>query len=223
MNTTQDPFEQYIKSLAAVLAKPLPGLAAQLRMSPAGRVDTNYESTPDYARRSAVLIFLYNGGAGRVFFPAIVRIANGSSHSGQIALPGGGAEPGESFPIETALREAREEVGLDSEFVNVLGTLTPLYIPVSNNSVTPVVAVSQHGTRPPLIRDAREVQEIIDLSVEALSIERSERLFDTPLGPVQAPCYLPVDGKGVQRCVWGATAMILAEFLACHEAAVSLA
>ena len=156
-----------------------------------------------------------------VFFPAIVRATDGSPHSGQIGLPGGAAEEGEVFPVETALREAYEEIGLDAGSVAVLGTLTPLYIPVSNYSVTPVVAASRDRTRPAMARDAQEVEEIIDLSANSLSNTRSEDMFDTPLGRIAAPCYRALDSAGVERCVWGATAMMLAEFLICHEAALS--
>ncbi len=200
---------------------PLPGLEVQTTMSPTGRVDDSYDADPDHARRSAVLILLYGGRAQSICFPAIIRATDGSPHSGQIGLPGGAVEDGEAFPVETALREAAEEVGLERGAVTVLGTLTPLYIPVSNYSVTPVVAASRDGRRPALIRDAGEVEEIIDLSAESLQQNRSEDLFETPLGRIAAPCYRPADTGGIRRCVWGATAMMLAEFLACHDVAVS--
>lgn len=70
----------------------------------------------------------------------LTRRANGMRHHpGQIAFPGGGVEPGDVDAVATALREANEETGLDPAGVDVLGSLPPVHIPVSNNLVTPVV------------------------------------------------------------------------------------
>ena len=68
------------------------------------------------------------------------RTAHLSTHSGQVAFPGGRADPEDASPADTALREAQEEVGLDRAFVEVLGTL-PTYVTGSSFIITPVVAL----------------------------------------------------------------------------------
>ncbi|MFW5994595.1 MAG: NUDIX hydrolase, partial [Spirochaetia bacterium] len=223
-------FEQYLRNGER------PGLQAQMHMAPVGRMAEEYEPSPQFARRSAVLIALYNGAAEKPAatrgsgtneklaaargngtnekpaaargngtsekpaageprrllprFPAIVRARDGSPHSGQIGLPGGAVEPGESFPVGTALRESTEEIGLNPDDVRVLGTLTPLYIPVSNFTVTPVVAAFTRGTRASLYPDMHEVEAVIDLDVEQLRAGVSSGSFETQQGSMDAPCYV---------------------------------
>jgi 8-oxo-dGTP pyrophosphatase MutT (NUDIX family) len=130
-------------------------------------------------------------------------------HPGQIAFPGGRREPGEAF-VETALREAREEVDLAPEAVDVLGPLTPLYIPPSNFCVHPYVGVACPAP------DLRPT----DAEVEALLPVPLDVLLD-PATRMQAPWTLrgrevtvPYFDVGGHK-VWGATAMMLAELLAC--------
>ncbi|HET9654055.1 MAG TPA: CoA pyrophosphatase [Kineosporiaceae bacterium] len=90
-------------------------------------------------RRSAVLILLGEGPDG----PDVLlteRAATLRSHAGQVAFPGGALDPGDAGPVEAALREAREETGLDPAGVRVAGMLPELYLPVSDFAVAPVVA-----------------------------------------------------------------------------------
>ncbi|MGY1615259.1 NUDIX hydrolase [Geodermatophilus sp. SYSU D00691] len=90
------------------------------------------------ARRSAVLILFGEGPAG----PDVLLIEKSAAlrrHAGQPAFPGGGADPGDDYPVETALREAQEEAGVDPAGVRVLATLQELYLMPSDNLVVPVV------------------------------------------------------------------------------------
>ncbi len=90
------------------------------------------------ARRSAVLILLGEGPAG----PDVLLIEKSPhlrSHAGQPAFPGGGVDPGDDYPVGTALREAHEEAGVDPAGVRVLVTLPELFLPPSNRLVVPVV------------------------------------------------------------------------------------
>jgi 8-oxo-dGTP pyrophosphatase MutT (NUDIX family) len=130
-----------------------------------------------------------------------------AQHAGQVSLPGGEVENDESF-AEAALREAEEEVGLDPVAVRLLGELSPLHVPVSGFVIHPWAAVTQR--RPALTPDRREVARILEVPLEDLrdpSRQRVERRtgkggrFDIP--------FFDVDGERV----WGATAMILSEFL----------
>ena len=165
--TTREPVEP--QDIAAALRRPLPGFAAQGRMAirprPGGFVPPE-GVTP---RESAVLVLLYPRD-GQMTVVMILRADDGGSHSGQVSFPGGGREPGET-PEETALREAREEVGLDPAAVTFLGALTPLYIPISQNRIHPLVAYT--SARPDYVVDPHEVQRVIEAPLAFFIDERN--------------------------------------------------
>jgi 8-oxo-dGTP pyrophosphatase MutT (NUDIX family) len=136
-----------------------------------------------------------------------VRADTLGRHGGQVSLPGGVLDPGETFE-QAALREAHEEVGLAQEQVRVLGALTPLDIPVSGFRLHPMVGASK--TRPRLAPAFGEVARILEIDIDELLApdcvvhtprERDGVTFTVPGFHVQ----------GVE--IWGATAMVLAEFL----------
>ncbi|RKZ12339.1 CoA pyrophosphatase, partial [bacterium] len=128
-------------------------------------------------------------------------------HAGQVSLPGGAVEPGESFD-KAALREAREEVGIDPDTVRLLGALSPLHVPVSRFVVHPWVGVTD--THPQFRPEKGEVARVLEVPVEdlcdpgRLAVER--RTFRS--GEMDVP-FFKLDGEKV----WGATGIILAEFL----------
>lgn len=200
-------FEATVARLRARLQGPLPGHDAHLTMAPSHRLD---EVTLTVARKkcreAAVLVLLYPL-AGQ---PAVVLTARPPSmreHAGQVAFPGGRREEGETFR-QTALREANEEVGLDPAQAEVLGALTPLYIPPSRFCVHPFVAICR--TPPALFPMEAEVACVLHVPLPRLFdpqhrgrgrwMVRGERC-DVPFFEVE----------GFQ--VWGATAMMLAELL----------
>ena len=128
-------------------------------------------------------------------------------HSGQVSLPGGAEEEGDASIVETALRETREELGI-LECIDVLGTITPLHIPVSNFLVVPVVGWL--SGRPAFRPDPAEVQYLIECPVRALMDPvntASETIFRHGM-KIEAPYYRAGEEK-----IWGATAMMLSEFL----------
>ena len=134
------------------------------------------------------------------------------AHGGQVSLPGGEVEAGETL-IEAALRETHEEVGIDPRVVNVVGGLTPIHIPVSNFVLHPIVGIA--GVRPRMSPADDEVARILEPRIVALADPSLQAVrqgtFDTP--PPLIP-YFTVDDLEV----WGATAMVLSEFLAVLDA-----
>ncbi|MDZ7755590.1 MAG: CoA pyrophosphatase [Rhodohalobacter sp.] len=86
-------------------------------------------------------------------------------HAGQISFPGGRAEVNET-PVETALRETREEVGIDPHSVNIAGSISPLYLDRSDNRINPFVGFMDE--KPALIRNPNEVEEIIIVKMDQL-------------------------------------------------------
>jgi len=110
------------------------------------------------ARRSAVLILFGEGPQGPDVL-LIEKSAHLRSHAGQPAFPGGGVDPGDDFPIGTALREAEEEAGIDPAGVRVLATLQELFLPPSDRLVVPVVAWWD-DPRDVSVGDPREVARV---------------------------------------------------------------
>jgi 8-oxo-dGTP pyrophosphatase MutT (NUDIX family) len=192
--------------LGTALQRPLPGVAAQRRMAPRPRGDwaAGFDSTN--ARHAAGLLLLFPH-ISRTQIVLTVR-SDLVRHSGQVSLPGGVVEAGETFE-QAALREAHEEIALTTAEVRVLGRLTPLDIPVSGFRLHPVVACVDQ--RPDLRPSDLEVARILEISVDTLlepatvvsrAMVRGDMRMDVP-------CFV-VEGV----VIWGATAMVLAEFLA---------
>ena len=200
--------ERFFEALAQRLSQPLPGAEAHRKMASSTRNAPPYQTAPDErTRQSAVLLLLYPHQDG-VFLPLILRPAYEGIHGGQMAFPGGGHERQDKTLVRTALREAQEEIGIKASDVHVLGTLSELYIPPSNYQVLPVVGYLPY--RPEFFPDPREVADVVEVGLDALADVRivgakEMRVRDAL---VQAPFYLVNN-----RTVWGATAMMLSEFL----------
>lgn len=188
---------------------PLPGKEAQLSMSP-NPVDMRRfdPKLPDNHRKGAVLILLYPY-KNKAFFPLIKRPVYQGVHSGQIAFPGGKMEEEDEDEVDTALREAWEEVGIMPEQVKLIGRMSDLFIPTSNFLVSPVLGYSE--VVPEFVPEEKEVARIIQAAVSTLyepSIRKQKILEFSNNFRLDTP-YFEVD----QEMVWGATAMILSELL----------
>jgi 8-oxo-dGTP pyrophosphatase MutT (NUDIX family) len=189
------------------LQKPLPGRAAQERMM--GRVLPHPIIVPENARPSAVLCLLFPVD-NELQMLLMKRREDNTAHSGQVSFPGGSYEPTDADFKATALREAQEEVGIVSSEVNILGALTPLYIPVSNFNVYPFVGYSSQ--RPQYNLSHNEVSYTIEVPLSSLLHPARKTVADvvSPVIPdvirnVQA--YKLDDGT----IIWGATAMMISE------------
>ncbi|OFY13919.1 MAG: hypothetical protein A2X11_09915 [Bacteroidetes bacterium GWE2_42_24] len=198
--------DHFVDSLRDSFARGLPGLSAQLRMSPPSREilmqNPKHHHPP---RKAAVLIALFES-KNELHTLLITRNEYPGIHSGQIAFPGGKYEPADNSLIQTALRETHEEVGIAQEYIETIGCLTELYIPPSNFNVTPVVGVLRQ--LPNLLPDENEVSKINIISLKELFAPATRKLLqiDTPVGKMETPAYCP-DGL----IIWGATAMIISE------------
>ena len=189
------------------LAETLPGVEAQMRFAPAPpRAGWAAGHFPEDARVAAALLLVYEAADGPAV-PLTVRASGLARHAGQVSLPGGAADPGETL-AETALREAQEEIGIDPATVEILGELTPVHVLVSGFTLHPVVGVAH--ARATFVPAAGEVAEILEVSLEHLRdasrIRRGTRIREGVA--VEYPYF---DLLGHQ--VWGATAMVLGEFV----------
>ncbi len=202
-------FESLILRLERALKAPLPGKLAQMNMSPLPVDMRRFEPIlPENHRKSGVLILFYPDSMG-AFFPLIKRPEYPGFHSGQVAFPGGKMEITDENIVQTALREAEEEVGVDRSKVHVLGSLSDLYIPTSNFLVSPVIGFLE--SRPEFIPEEKEVSRIIQTELPLLFNPEIRKRKILTLGQninLDTPFY-EIDGE----MVWGATAMILSELI----------
>lgn len=189
------------------LEKKLPGLFAQQKMSPSVRFSgKGFPGNKSLVRNSGVLILLYPKG-GEVATVLMERNKYDGVHSGQISLPGGKHEKGDADLIATALRESQEEIGIKPEDVQVIGKLTPLYVPVSNFQILPVVGYVDY--QPVFIPEPKEVSQLIEVSLADLFHPSNSKVEN--LSRDKYHIVAPYFEIGPFH-VWGATAMMLSEF-----------
>jgi 8-oxo-dGTP pyrophosphatase MutT (NUDIX family) len=195
------------------LTSPLPGVDAQSRMSPRPRLGADSGIDVSTLRLAAALILIYPQEDAWLV-PLTVRGSNLRHHTGQVSLPGGRLDGGESIE-DAALREAHEEVGITPAEVDVLGRLTPLPVYVSGHLLHPVVGFAPR--RPQFNLHSHEVERLIEVPIallrepERVLWEERTRILP-PKGVMNVPYFDVPDAR-----VWGATAMVLAEFVALVE------
>ncbi|MBN2746667.1 MAG: CoA pyrophosphatase [Bacteroidales bacterium] len=200
-----------ISHIESCLQKPLLGWEGQRLLAPDFREEEilRMKQQMAFAKQSAVLILLYENH-GKWTIPFIKRASYDGIHSGQISLPGGKKEEKDIDFLQTALRETQEELGISTENVRILGQLSDLYIPPSNFIVKVFVGYcSNLDTFRP---DSVEVASVIEIALDdffAKDIINRKAFYRSSDGKEKtAPYY---DLSGVE--LWGATAMILSEFV----------
>lgn len=200
------PDKSIIALLKEQLQLPLPGQVAQAEMTTRAKLTT----TPKNARLASVLCLLYPKN-GVWHLPLIQRVVTKKDkHSGQISFPGGKKETSDTTNQATALREANEEIGIKKEDVTLLGALTPLYVPASNFQVFPFIGYLDYP--PTFIRQEREVAEVVEVALNQLIHPKTKKYKTITFGngyTIKDVPYYDVNGK----TVWGATAMMLSEFV----------
>jgi 8-oxo-dGTP pyrophosphatase MutT (NUDIX family) len=198
-------FSALIADLSSALARPLPAAAAHAFMAPRPR--RPWPAGAGRVRHAAGLLLVFPRD-GRAHIVLTVRAETLGRHGGQVSLPGGVIEAGEAFE-QAALREAREEISLSGQGVRIVGALSPIDIPVSGFRLHPIVGASDAA--PALAPADGEVARILEVAVDDLlapgSVVTTERERDG------SRIIVPAFRVGGDE-IWGATAMVLAEFLA---------
>ncbi len=204
-----DDFQIFISSLKESFKLPLPGEKAQMPMVPPTRKEALFHLKNDEkAKPSAVLILFYPGG-NDTRFTLIERATYNGIHSGQIALPGGQFESSDVDLRTTALREAKEETGIDPEQVKIIGALTKVYIPPSHFDVYPFVGYAEK--KPAFKVDNTETKAILEIKLNNFlnpDYQTVKAIKHRTGVEVEVPCFFLNN-----KIVWGATAMILSEML----------
>ena len=198
-------FQRFITQLKITINKDLPGEESHQKMRVIYDQSIELPFSKINSTQAAVLILLYLAD-NEIYFFLTKRTDELKHHKGQISLPGGTQEGNEKL-IDTALRETQEEIGINKTSISIIGTITPLFVPVTGFMIYPFIGYSLNKLDPKL--DPIEVEAIFSVNISDLlnkenrTIEqRNIRGYD-----VQVPYFKLNDYK-----VWGATSMILSEF-----------
>ncbi len=180
------------------------GRYAQMLMAPRPRTLVRPMEMSGHPLQGGVLVLIYPLD-GQLAFALTRRTDTVDNHRGQISLPGGRRDPGETL-TETAVRETCEELGVCLDGSRILGRLLPLYIPPSDFEIHPFVAC--HDTRPDFAPAPAEVAELLEVTLARLLEPAARCTEDWMIRglEVRVPFY---DLSGHK--VWGATAMVLSE------------
>ncbi len=190
------------------LKYPLPGKESQFKMAPLIRRQENIDYDTKNSIKSSVLILLFEKD-NKTYLVFEKRNDYNGIHSKQICFPGGRVELCDKSYFETALRETYEEIGVEPDKINIIGEITQIYIPPSNYTVYPIIGYCTE--EPNFNIDKQEVNNVIIIDLNYLLDENSIKTttIETSYGKLINTPYYDVKGE----IVWGATAMILNEFL----------
>ena len=202
-------FDELTRFLEKRVQKAMPGDSAHKKMKPRmlnGAPLNMKHATPP--RKGGVLILLYED-SGIVRFPLIQRPNYEGIHSGQMALPGGKFEEEDKNQYQTALREANEEIGINHQEVEILGSLSEFFVAASNFMVLPVIGKIE--SIPQFVPEEREVHDIVTPPIaDLIDPGKLKEKVMTVRNGFELNCpYFDLEG----RTVWGATAMMLSEMV----------
>lgn len=196
----------FYEKLLKALKDPLFGEAAHRRMWAPNRELMKDFTRDDNPVKCAVAVLFFPGIKNEISLLLIKRTPDKSHHSGQISFPGGKAESCDTDLKQTALRELNEETGTDISGLMYAGALTPLYIPVSNFIVHPLVFFSDK--MPELTPCPEEVEYILTVPFNVFTGDEhlSSFIMNWKGKDYVIPCY-----KYNDQIIWGATAMMISE------------
>lgn len=202
---------RFIERLIDLCKTQLPGDKARIKMTPPLR-GINLGDLP--LKKASVMILLFPKGKGYSLV-LIKRTEDNGPHSGQISFPGGMKEKKDKNPEITAIRETAEETGINPLDVKIIGKLSELLIPVSNTKVSPYIGYISY--KPVFNPDPEEVEYLIETDLGNIIDPGIVQNVEMSISgaKMKVPCF-ELNGEKV----WGATAMILAEFIALVEKAV---
>ncbi len=191
---------EYIKQ---VLSQKLPGTVSHKKALPKNRALTADTKQLHKVKNSSVLLLLYIED-NELTACLIKRPVHMKHHAGQIALPGGRIEKGETA-LDTSLRETWEEIGIVANEIEILGSLSELYVEVSRFMIHPFVGWLKQ--KPAFHINPNEVEKVILFPLKYFTDIFDEIELETVKGKLSVPCI-----KFAGEIIWGATAMVLSEF-----------
>ncbi|XP_010686347.2 nudix hydrolase 15, mitochondrial [Beta vulgaris subsp. vulgaris] len=192
--------------------KPLSDLAQQLRLRQAvnvGSRDNQPRSRSE--RRAAVLVCIFQGNDGELRVILTQRASTLSSHSGEVALPGGKMEEGDKDEVATALREAKEEIGLDPSLVDVVSVLQPFTMK-NGMVVVPVLGLLFDKTAFQPTPNTAEVEAIFDVPLDMFLKDENRREAEREwMGEKYLLHYFDYEVDGTKFVIFALTAGFLIE------------
>ena len=198
-------FQHFITQLEITITNYLPGEESQQKMRVNYDQSIELPFSKNNSTASAVLILLYLED-NEIHFFLTKRSNELEHHKGQISLPGGTQEENEEL-THTALRETQEEIGINKTSISIIGSMTPLFVPVTGFMIHPFVGYSSNKLEP--TPDPSEVEAIFSVNISDLLNETNQTIEKRNIRgyDVEVPYF-----KLNNYEVWGATSMILSEF-----------
>ncbi|MCJ7465651.1 MAG: CoA pyrophosphatase [Maribacter sp.] len=202
-------FNLFSQKIPKIKNLPLPGEASHFKMAPAARIQLMQENkwNKNNAKQAGVLAMFYPNLQHRTNLLLILRKTYAGIHSNQIGFPGGKYEKGDKDLSFTALRETEEEVGVPRNQVQILKSLSKVYIPPSNFEVQPFVGLYQSSG--PFVLEEAEVAALVEVSLDDFMDDAkifAQKLSTSYASEIEVPAF-HLNG----HTVWGATAMMLSE------------
>ena len=204
-------FDNFSQQLVKIKNLPLPGVSSHYKMAPEVRIKELKAgfSSRKIPRKAGVMALFYPKFGGETHFLLILRKTYPGVHSDQVGFPGGKAEDTDADILYTALRETHEEVGVHPEHVEVVRSLTKVFIPPSNFEVTPFIGL-YNGIRP-FIPQESEVEALLEVPLADFMDEQNlitQNLTTSYASNIEVPAF-SLNGY----TVWGATAMMLNDIM----------
>lgn len=189
-----------------LLKQNLPGEDAHITMSPPYRGRYTKEQIEKFQPKASAVLLLFHRLSSEWHIVLTERKKYEGVHSGQMSFPGGRRDFNESF-LETAVRETKEEIGVENHKFSIVGNLTELYVPPSNFIIYPFVAYSLEHLS--FQKEEKEVEEIINVPISFFLDDSNRTLQKVNVAQnmmIEVPAFVYEE-----KVIWGATAAILAE------------